>query len=136
MATKTKTRRMAFEVKTVKQFKGKTYIGQVDYKKKLITVALYGGITGEKLTRYEVLQAYYHEVVHFILHDMKHPLNNNEKFVDDFAKRMRWWAVAADKQNAKDKKDADNLVTQRPEGLRKLRKEVPRSKSAKKVQAR
>jgi len=135
MATNTKTSRMAFEVKTVKQFKGKTYIGQVDYKKKLITVALYGGITGKKLTRCEVLQSYYHEVVHFILHDMKHPLNDDEKFVDDFAKRMRWWSVTETNKKAKEKDEA-NLVTQRPEGLRKLRKKVPRSAGAKKVQAR
>lgn len=135
MATKTKTSRMAFEVKTVKQFKGKTYIGQVDYKKKLITVALYGGITGKKLTRCEVLQSYYHEVVHFILHDMKHPLNDDEKFVDDFAKRMRWWLVTETNKKAKEKDEA-NLVTQRPERLRKLRKKVPRSAGAKKIQAR
>ena len=135
MALLTNVKRMDFEVKTVKQFKGTPYVGQIDYKKKLITVALYGGVTGKKLTATEVLQAYYHEVVHSILHDMKHPLNDDEKFVDNFAKRIRWWSVAEAYKKAKEK-NADNLVTQRPEGLRKLRKEVPRSKSAKKVQAR
>lgn len=135
MATKTKTNPMAYELLLVKQFKGKTYIGQIDYKKKLITVALYGGVTGKKLTATEVLQAYYHEVVHSVLHDMKHPLNDDEKFVDNFAKRIRWWSVAEAYKKAKEK-NADNLVAQRTQGLRELRKEVPRSKSAKKVQAR
>jgi len=135
MATKTKTSRMAFEVKTVKQFKGKPYIGQIDYSKKTITIALFGGITGERLTLTEMRQAYLHEVVHAVLHDMKHPLNNDEKFVDDFAKRLRWLADAKNNRKAKEK-NAANLVTQRPEGLRKLRKKVPRSAGAKKVQAR
>ena len=135
MATFKSVKRMDFEIKTVKQFKGKPYVGQIDYKKKLITVALYGGITGKKLTRCEVLQAYYHEVVHLILHDMKHPLNDDEKFVDAFAKRVRWWSVTATNKNAKEKNEA-NVVAQRVERLRELRKEVPRSKSAKKVQAR
>jgi hypothetical protein len=66
---------------------------------------------------------------------MKHPLNNDEKFVDDFAKRLRWKADAENNRKAKEK-NAANLVTQRPEGLRKLRKKVPRSAGAKKVQAR
>lgn len=135
MATFKSVKRMDFEIKTVKQFKGKPYVGQVDYKKKLITVALYGGITGKKLTRCEVLQAYYHEVVHFILHDMKHPLNDDEKFVDDFAKRVRWWTITAINRDTKEKNEA-NLVAQRSERLRKLRKKVPRSAGAKKVQAR
>jgi hypothetical protein len=135
MATFKSVKRMDFEIKTVKQFKGKPYVGQVDYKKKLITVALYGGITGKKLTSYEVLQAYYHEVVHLILHDMKHPLNDDEKFVDSFAKRMRWWSVTATNKKAKGKNEA-NLVAQRAERLRKLRKKVSRSAGAKKVQAR
>jgi len=135
MATKTKTSRMDFEIKAVKQFKGKPYIGQIDYSKKTITIALFGGITGERLTLAEMRQAYLHEVVHAVLHDMKHPLNNDEKFVDDFAKRLRWLADAKNNRKAKEK-NAANLVTQRPEGLRKLRKKVPRSAGAKKVQAR
>lgn len=32
-----------------------------------------------------VMQAYYHEKVHWILHMMMHPLQENEEFVDMFA---------------------------------------------------
>lgn len=136
MATKTKTNRMVYKVVPVKQFKGKPYIGQIDYSKKTITLAMFGGISGRALTSVEVLQAYYHEIVHAVLHDMKHPLNNNEKFVDAFAQRLRWYAKGVGEEMTKDKKDAADLVAQRFKGLRKLRKEVPRSKSAKKVQAK
>jgi hypothetical protein len=31
------------------------------------------------------MQAYYHEKVHWILHMMSHPLQNNEEFVDMFS---------------------------------------------------
>ena len=30
----------------------------------------------------------WHEVVHAVLKDMKNPLESNEKFVDEFAKRL------------------------------------------------
>lgn len=128
-------KRMDYDLKVVLQFKGKPYVGQVDYKKKLITIALRGGITGRQLTLTEIWQTYYHEVVHAVLHDMKHPLNNNEKFVDDFAKRLRWRGELIENQKAK-ANHAANLVTQRPEGLRELRKKVSRSKSSKKAQAK
>lgn len=131
----TKTKRMAYETVFVKQFKGKPYTGQINYSKKTITLALSGGISGRTLSFSEIAQSYFHEIVHAALHDMKHPLNADEKFVDGFAQRLRWYGVEMGKEKA-GSKNADNLVTQRLERLRKLRKEVPRSKSAKKVQAR
>ena len=127
---------MDYDLKVVMQFKGKPYVGQVDYKKKLITVALRGGISGRVLTSVEVLQAYYHEIVHAVLHNMKHPLNADEKFVDAFAQRLRWYAKGTWEEMMKDKKDATDLVAQRFKRLRELRKEVPRSKSSKKAQAK
>ena len=136
MENTTKIGRTVYAIKTVKQFKGKTYTGEIDYKAKTITLALFGGISNRRLSFTEIKQTYYHEVVHAILHDMKHPLNTNEKFVDGFAKRLVGRQDWIAKQNKKGKKDADALVSQFVERLRELREKVPRSKSAKKVQAR
>ena len=138
MEATVKIGRTTYTVTSIKQFKGKPYIGQIDYKKKTIKLALYGGITGEALTSAEMIQAYTHEFVHAILHDMKHPVNKDEKFVDNFAKRIRLMqvkVVSAPNQNARSK-NAANLVTHRLEGLRKLRKKVPRGAGSKKIQAR
>lgn len=33
-------------------------------------------------------ESFWHEITHAILHDMKHPLWRNEKFVEAFSKRL------------------------------------------------
>lgn len=33
-------------------------------------------------------ETFWHEITHAILHDMKHPLYKNEKFVEAFSKRL------------------------------------------------
>ena len=36
----------------------------------------------------DVAQILWHEMTHAILHDMGHPLNRNEKFVEEFSQRL------------------------------------------------
>lgn len=126
--------RKKYKVKAVSQFKGKTYIAQIDYEKKTITVAKRGGISGRLLPIAVMMQALYHEIVHGILHDMKHSLNDDEKFVDAFAKRLLSIQTGFEMEDRRIKNGFD-MVPQRVKGLRELRKKVPRSARVKKAQA-
>lgn len=80
--------RTKYKLQRIDVFKG-AITGEINYEEKTITIARRGGISGWKLSKTEQDQCLWHEVVHGILQDMKHPLNNNEKFVDGFAKRLR-----------------------------------------------
>ena len=81
--------RTKYKLQRIDAFKGRAITGQINYEDKTITIARRGGITGWKIPKTNQDQVLWHEVVHGILHDMKHPLNKNEKFVDGFAKRLR-----------------------------------------------
>ena len=108
--------------------------GRIYYDKKVILIAERAGVTNRKYSPVEIAQTVVHEVVHAVLYDMKeHTLNKNEKFVDGLAKRFRVLRFIDDIEEREGK---DELVPQRPKRLRKLRKKVPRSKSAKAVPAR
>lgn len=124
--------RKEYTVKYVDMFKGKTHVGEIDFDACVIYLARKGGITHRKQTRTALAHTLWHEIVHGILHDMKHPLNHNEKFVDALAKRIR---LVVKQIKEKDHDELD-LVPQRAERLRKLRKEVSRGSRTQKVQAR
>jgi hypothetical protein len=117
--------RTVYEVKSTKDFKNSVRIGRIDYNHKTITVARRVGFSKRRLNVVERKQILFHEVVHGILHDMRHPLDSNEKFVDEFAKRLRLlkWSNS---DNSLEQHEI-NLVPQRTERLRKLRKKIPRS---------
>jgi Zn-dependent peptidase ImmA (M78 family) len=63
------------------------YLGHVDYDEKIISVAVRDGL-GNKLEPEEVRDTFWHELTHAVLHDMGHPLRNDEKFVVKFANRL------------------------------------------------
>lgn len=80
-----------------KSFKlGKKRVDVAQYDKK----RLYGGAVGSfyysiermaiatRRPKREVNETFWHETTHAILHDMKHPLWNDEKFVTAFSKRL------------------------------------------------
>ena len=79
--------RTKYKLQRIDAFK-RAIRGQIHYEDKTITIARRGR-SGLKISKTEQDQVLWHEVVHGILHDMKHPLNKNEKFVDGFAKRLR-----------------------------------------------
>ena len=62
-------------------------LGNVDYDKKVISVAMRDGL-GNELEPEEVRDTFWHEMTHAILHDMKHKLETDEKFVTAFADRL------------------------------------------------
>ena len=62
-------------------------LGNVDYDKKVISIAMRDGL-GNELEPEEVRDTFWHEMTHAILHDMSHPLRDDEKFVVKFANRL------------------------------------------------
>ena len=63
------------------------HLWHVDYAQKIISVALRDGL-GNKLDAEEVRDTFWHELTHAVLHDMAHPLRDDEKFVTKFANRL------------------------------------------------
>lgn len=117
--------RTQYAVKSTTEFKNSVRIGHIDYNRKTITVARRVGFSNRRLNEVELKQVLFHEVVHGILHDMRHPLDGDEKFVDALAKRLRllkWF----NPDNPLEQHEI-NLVPQRTKRLRKLRKKVSRS---------
>jgi hypothetical protein len=62
-------------------------LGNVDYDKQVISIALRDGL-GNTLDPEEVRDTFWHEITHAVLHDMNHPLRDDEKFVIKFANRL------------------------------------------------
>jgi hypothetical protein len=60
--------------------------GAVFYQQRVIEVAL--RLRKRKRTPAQRSETFWHEVTHAVLHDMKHPLAHNERFVTAFAKRL------------------------------------------------
>lgn len=65
----------------------KELYGQANYRKNVIAITNTCCIDGKmkKLPQDNVNETYFHELVHFILNSMKHELNDDEKFVNDFS---------------------------------------------------
>lgn len=106
-----------YEVREVPSFKGRAIVGWIDYDKREIRIAKRCGVTDRKRTALELQNTFWHEVVHGVLEDMDSPLYNNERFVTALAKRLTQVIRQVDNERG--------LVTQRPQGLRKLREKVP-----------
>lgn len=60
--------------------------GAVFYQKRIIEVAL--RLNKRKRKPAQRFETFWHEVTHAVLHDMKHPLAHNERFVSSFARRL------------------------------------------------
>jgi hypothetical protein len=61
----------------------KNTLGSVDYANKIIWLAEYDSY-GNKISNEELSDTFWHEVTHAILHNMKHKLRDDEKFVSVF----------------------------------------------------
>lgn len=78
-----------YQVRVAKRVRGPHgVIGRVDYKMRVIDLANVNCWTGAKLPDEEISDSFWHEVVHAILQDMKHPQYRDEKLVTEFAKRL------------------------------------------------
>ncbi len=102
-------------------------LGEIDYSKRTITLAT-KAFNGAKLSAAERDQAFWHEIVHAVLYDMRSTLESNERFVDLFADGLT--------QVIKQVLHGRKLVTHVPKRLRKLPAQVSRNASAKKVPVR
>ena len=63
-------------------------MGEVDYELKQIDIATHSSLSGRRFKREEVMDTFWHELTHAILHDMGHDLCDNERFVTAFANRL------------------------------------------------
>ena len=71
----------------VRKYKRLRDIGEIDYKGRVVSVATRDKF-GNRLSVSEQFEVFWHEVVHGILHDMEHPLRDNERFVVAFSRRL------------------------------------------------
>lgn len=62
--------------------------GEIDYYMEWIKIAQRCNVSGRTYSPKERAETFWHEVTHGILHSMNHPLYLNEKFVEEFAKRL------------------------------------------------
>ena len=73
---------------TVHRWRTHNHLGYINYDSRDIVVSTHRPSTGNPLSKKLQAQTFWHEVTHAILKDMGHPLEGNEKFVDNFAKRL------------------------------------------------
>jgi len=76
-----------YTVLKVKRVKRGNTLGTVDYTNNIIWVATHDD-RGNKLTKDEMADTFWHEITHAILHDMRSPLCDDERFVTTFANRL------------------------------------------------
>jgi hypothetical protein len=78
-----------YSVEVVEAMLDKRVAGEVNYHERLIQVGMRNGRTGRLFTPAFMQVTFWHEVVHAILDDMNEDkLNRNEKFVQEFSKRL------------------------------------------------
>jgi hypothetical protein len=104
-------------------------LGQIYYQAGVIELAERCAVSGYKYSKHERTVAFWHEVVHGILEDMKSLAAYDERFVTKFSEIL----TAVIKQVHPHER---NMVTQLLKGVRAVRKKVPRNKSAKKLSVR
>ena len=76
-----------YTISRVRPAGAKNALGHINYEKGQIYVATHD-TRGNKLETEEVDDAFWHEMTHAVLHDMKHELCSDEKFVNAFANRL------------------------------------------------
>jgi hypothetical protein len=77
------------EVASMKTPRGRSLMGQVDYEKRTVTVALHNAATMRKYDKGEIANSFLHEMTHAILKDMGSKLEGDEGFVTNFADRLQ-----------------------------------------------
>jgi hypothetical protein len=78
-----------------KHIPGTDSMGQVRYSTRTISIATHSSETKKPYPKREVLDTFWHEIVHAILRDMGHDLESNERFVNAFADRLTDVVVSA-----------------------------------------
>jgi hypothetical protein len=76
-----------YAVIKVKKAKTKNILATIDYTHGIIWMATHD-MQGNKLGKEEMSDTFWHEMTHAVLHDMKHELCSDEKFVSAFANRL------------------------------------------------
>lgn len=77
-----------YSVEVVEAMAERGRMAYVSYQQKKITVARTSNVNGRQYKPHEVDTSFWHELVHAILDDMRHPLRRNEIFVDRFSSRL------------------------------------------------
>ena len=78
-----------YSIEVVEAMREKGYMGRVYYPDKKIKIGTVSNKTGRKYRKEEMHDTFWHELVHAILADMgEHRLNDNERFVTQFANRL------------------------------------------------
>lgn len=104
-------------------------MAEINYVTKTITLASRCGYTKIKYPIKERQTAFWHEVVHGILKDMRNPLEGSEKFVEAFSERLTD-VIRQVHPNER------NLVAQFTKRVRELPQKIPRNKGSKKISVR
>ena len=60
-------------------------VGEVNYTKQYIDVITHSNFTGRAFKSEELSDTFWHELTHAILHEMQHPLQDDEDFVTKFS---------------------------------------------------
>ena len=77
-----------YSVEIVEAMLEKAEMGHINLTKQRIRIAEKSNVTGAAFTADQMLDTFFHEATHAILHDMGSRLYKNEKFVDGFSSRL------------------------------------------------
>lgn len=78
-----------YSIEVVEAMLRKHEMGRAHYDKRRIEVGRKSNTTGKRYSNTQIMDTFWHEVVHVILNEMgEHSLNNDERFVTEFANRL------------------------------------------------
>lgn len=81
--------RKQYSVEVIEAMLRKRDVARVHYDTRRIEIGRMSNTTGKRYSDTQVLDSFWHEVTHAILEEMgRHTLNNDEKFVTEFANRL------------------------------------------------
>ena len=60
-------------------------VGEVNYTRQRIDIITHSNFTGRAFKSEELSDTFWHELTHAILHEMQHPLQDDEDFVTKFS---------------------------------------------------
>ena len=124
--TKVTIGKTRYTVEVVDRFPRSTAVAKINYEDRTIKLAQHGALSGRALSQREMIDAFWHEVVHGILYDMDNMLTRNEAFVEGVSSRLS-------KLLTQVYPNGFELVPQRTERLRKLPAEVLRGPGIEKI---
>lgn len=87
--TRIRVGKKLFSIDVVETMLSRGEMGRIDHDLRKISLGKRSNVSGRKFKREEILDSFWHEMVHAILVDMGElELNRNEKFVTAFANRL------------------------------------------------